>query len=55
MDDGTTLDRIGFLNVDNEGIITQKPVLIDNGILKLYAKSLIMRVRDENIELTSNG
>jgi TldD protein len=36
VDDGTIAGRRGSLNVDDEGIPTQKTVLIENGILKGY-------------------
>jgi TldD protein len=36
VDDGTIAGRRGSLNVDDEGIPTQKTVLIENGILKAY-------------------
>lgn len=36
VDDGTIPGRRGSLNVDNEGVPTQKTVLIENGILRGY-------------------
>ncbi len=36
VDDGTLPDRRGSLNIDDEGIPTEKTVLIENGILKGY-------------------
>jgi TldD protein len=36
IDDGTIQNRRGSLNVDDEGVATQKNVLIENGILKGY-------------------
>lgn len=36
VDDGTYPNRRGSLNIDDEGIPTQKTVLIENGILKNY-------------------
>ncbi len=36
IDDGTIADRRGSLNVDDEGNLTQRNVLIDDGILKGY-------------------
>ena len=36
IDDGTITDRRGSLNIDDEGNITQRNVLIEDGILKGY-------------------
>ncbi|WP_264435639.1 metalloprotease TldD [Coxiella endosymbiont of Dermacentor marginatus] len=36
VDDGTILNRRGSLSVDDEGTVTQKTILIENGILKNY-------------------
>jgi TldD protein len=36
IDDGTLQNRRGSLNVDDEGVATQKNVLIENGVLKGY-------------------
>lgn len=36
LDDGTIADRRGSLNVDDEGHVTQRNVLIEDGILKGY-------------------
>lgn len=36
VDDGTIADRRGSLSIDDEGVPTQKTVLIENGILKGY-------------------
>ena len=36
IDDGTISDRRGSLNVDDEGVPTQKNVLIENGVLRGY-------------------
>ncbi len=36
IDDGTLSDRRGSLNVDDEGVPTQRNVLIENGILRGY-------------------
>ena len=36
IDDGTISDRRGSLNVDDEGVPTQRNVLIENGILRGY-------------------
>jgi TldD protein len=36
IDDGTTANDWGSLNIDDEGMPTQKTVLIENGILKSY-------------------
>jgi TldD protein len=36
VDDGTLEGRRGSLNVDDEGVVTQKTTLIENGILRSY-------------------
>ncbi|MEY2838274.1 MAG: hypothetical protein RJB60_573, partial [Pseudomonadota bacterium] len=36
LDDGTIADRRGSLNVDDEGLATQRTVLIEDGILRGY-------------------
>ncbi|OUS31724.1 metalloprotease TldD [Gammaproteobacteria bacterium 45_16_T64] len=36
VDDGTMLNRRGSLSVDDEGVVSQKTVLIENGILNGY-------------------
>jgi len=36
VDDGTLANRRGSLNIDDEGTLTQRTVLIENGILKGY-------------------
>jgi TldD protein len=36
VDDGTLVDRRGSLTIDDEGVPTQRTVLIENGILKNY-------------------
>ena len=36
VDDGTLIDRRGSLNVDDEGHVSQRNVLIDDGVLVGY-------------------
>ena len=54
IDDGTLINKRGTTNIDDEGVIPKRVVLIENGILKgfltdkKYAKKL-------GIELTGNG
>lgn len=51
-DDGTLLNTWGSLNVDDEGMPTQKNLLIENGILKGY---LIDRVGSRKMEMARTG
>ncbi len=41
LDDGTIADRRGSLNVDDEGHVTQRNVLIEDGILKGYMQDAL--------------
>src|SRR5712691_5918544 len=41
IDDGTIGSRRGSLNVDDEGVVTQKNVLIENGILRGYLQDTL--------------
>lgn len=54
IDDGTIPNRRGSLNVDDEGNLTQKNVLIENGILKGYLFDEL-NARLMNTKSTGNG
>ena len=54
VDDGTIPDRRGSLNVDDEGTMTQKTVLIENGILKGYMQDTL-NARLMGVAPTGNG
>jgi TldD protein len=54
VDDGTLVNRRGSLNIDDEGTITQRTVLIEKGILKGYMQDT-MNARLMNTESTGNG
>ncbi len=54
IDDGTIQDRRGSLNMDDEGNITQRNVLIENGILKGYMQDS-MNARLMNVPVTGNA
>jgi TldD protein len=54
VDDGTIPDRRGSLNVDDEGTMTQKTVLIENGILKGYMQDTL-NARLMKVAPTGNG
>ena len=54
IDDGTIADRRGSLNVDDEGNLTQRNVLIENGILRGYLQDK-MNARLVGTESTGNG
>ncbi len=54
LDDGTLPDRRGSLNVDDEGNVTQKNVLIEDGILKGYIQDS-MNARLMGVAPTGNG
>ncbi|MBL8512993.1 MAG: metalloprotease TldD, partial [Betaproteobacteria bacterium] len=41
VDDGTIVNRRGSLNIDDEGNLTQRNVLIENGILKGYMQDAL--------------
>ena len=41
LDDGTIADRRGSLNVDDEGHVTQRNVLIEDGVLKGYMQDAL--------------
>ena len=52
IDDGTILGKWGSINIDDEGVETQKTVLIENGILKGY---LVDNFYGEKIGMPSTG
>ena len=54
VDDGTLANTWGSLNVDDEGMATQKTVLIENGILKSYIVDQ-MGARQTGFERTGSG
>ena len=54
LDDGTLPDRRGSLNVDDEGHISQRNVLIEDGILRGYIQDS-MNARLMGVPATGNG
>ena len=54
LDDGTLADRRGSLNVDDEGHVSQRNVLIEDGILKGYIQDA-MNARLMGVQPTGNG
>ena len=54
LDDGTIPDRRGSLNVDDEGHVSQRNVLIEDGILKGYIQDS-MNARLMGVKPTGNG
>ena len=54
LDDGTITDRRGSLNVDDEGHVTQRNVLIEDGILKGYIQDRL-NARLMRVAPTGNG
>ena len=54
LDDGTMPDRRGSLNVDDEGHVTQRNVLIEDGILKGYIQDRL-NARLMGVAPTGNG
>jgi TldD protein len=54
VDDGTIKNRRGSLNVDDEGVPTQRTVLIENGILKGYMQDKL-NARLMGQQSTGNG
>ncbi|MBL6735396.1 MAG: metalloprotease TldD [Shewanellaceae bacterium] len=54
IDDGTVKDRRGSLTVDDEGIPTQRTVLIEDGILKGYMQDKL-NARLMGVPSTGNG
>ena len=54
LDDGTLTDRRGSLNVDDEGNVSQRNVLIEDGILQGYIQDA-MNARLMGVKPTGNG
>ena len=54
LDDGTLADRRGSLNVDDEGNVSQRNVLIEDGILKAYIQDSL-NARLMGVKPTGNG
>ncbi len=54
VDDGTMVDRRGSLTIDDEGTVSQRTVLIENGILKGYMQDR-HNARLMGVESTGNG
>ena len=54
VDDGTLAQRRGSLNVDDEGTVAQRTVLIENGVLKQYMQDTL-NARLMGMAPTGNG
>lgn len=54
LDDGTMADRRGSLNIDDEGHVSQRNVLIEDGILRGYIQDS-MNARLMKVAATGNG
>jgi hypothetical protein len=54
LDDGTIADRRGSLNVDDEGVASQRNVLIEDGILRGYIQDSL-NARLMGVKPTGNG
>lgn len=54
VDDGTLKQRRGSMNVDDEGVLSQRTVLIENGILKGYMQDKF-NARLMGVQSTGNG
>ncbi len=54
LDDGTLTDRRGSLNVDDEGYVSQRNVLIEDGVLQGYIQDA-MNARLSGVKPTGNG
>jgi len=54
VDDGTNPKLLGSINVDDEGTISQKTVLVENGILRTYMHDKIS-AKHYKVEPTGNG
>jgi TldD protein len=56
IDDGTIANRRGSLNIDDEGVATQRNVLIEKGVLRGYLQdSLSARLMKSALVSTGNG
>jgi TldD protein len=54
LDDGTIADRRGSLNIDDEGHVSQRNVLIEDGILQGYIQDSL-NARLMKVKATGNG
>jgi TldD protein len=54
LDDGTLPDRRGSLNIDDEGVASQRNVLIEDGVLKGYIQDSL-NARLMGVKPTGNG
>ncbi len=54
IDDGTNINLLGTINVDDEGVLSKKTVLVENGILKSYLHDKIS-ARHYKVEPTGSG
>jgi TldD protein len=54
VDDGTIAQRRGSLNIDDEGVPTQRNVLIEDGVLKGYLQDSL-NARLMRVPVTGNG
>jgi len=54
IDDGTIPDRRGSLNIDDEGNVTQRNVLIEDGVLRGYMQDSL-NARLMKVPVTGNG
>ncbi len=54
VDDGTMPTRRGSYAVDDEGVVSQKNMLIENGVLKSYMVDRLSHIKF-NLPLTGNG
>src|SRR6185369_11602584 len=54
LDDGTIADRRGSLNIDDEGNVSQRNVLIEDGILRGYIQDSL-NARLMGVKPTGNG
>ena len=52
VDDGTLTNEWGSTNIDDEGVVTKRNLLIENGVLKSY---LVDRLNGDRIGLKSTG
>ena len=54
VDDGTLPNNRGSLNIDDEGVVTEKTILVQNGILSSYIHDRIS-AKYYNVKPTGNG